>query len=822
MARLTTAVRLKVLNLTLDDRMMIAAISSFSEFSYPRAVNFVPTVREEHVPTPNWTLDGGHVLLTGATGFLGQAALERLLADYPRTRVTVLVRPRGATSAATRVANLTRKPVFRTLRQRIGAEQLAATLASRVEVISGDLTDGPPELPTDLTTIIHCASTVSFDPPIDEAFRVNVEGVRNLYEAVCALPERPHVLHVSTAYVAGARKGVVAEAPLDHDVDWRTELAAALAARADVERDSRRPEALRALISAAHAEHGKAGPQTTASAAEQARLDEVTKRLIDYGRLRAQSVGWPDVYTFTKALGERVAEEYAREAGLSVSVVRPAIVQSALSHPFPGWFDAFKMMDPIILAYGRGALPDFPGLPDGVVDIIPIDLVTNATLAVAAVVPEPGEPAYYHVGTGARNPLTLRQLDENIRSYFRRRPLPDGSRGHISVPTWRFPGTRKVERMLRTGERVVSAAERTLLKLPASTRTRDWMTRVHKETQRIEVLRRLSDLYGVYAEVEAIYTDTRVLALHRALPPDLAAEHGFDVAGLSWRHYLQEVHCPSITALLRQSAGRRPGRGGRAPLPEGREIVAVFDLEGTVIASNLIESFLWTRLIGHPQSNWFGEIAALAAAAPRYLRAEQHSRGEFIRSFMRRYAGASEAGLRRLVHDRLGDALLRRALPEAIRQIRAHRAAGHRTVLITGTADVLIESLSPLFDEVVSSRLHARDGVLTGFLDAPPLVGESRVAWLRRFADTAGIDLPRSYAYGDSYSDRPLLEAVGNPVAVNPDPKLFRYAKRRGWRVEQWGEHTQGPVQALLETEATTSGRVLHAASGPILGGAGR
>lgn len=769
---------------------------------YPQPVN----------SSTDWRLDGEHVLLTGATGFLGQATLERLLSDYPSTRITTLVRPSKGASGADRIRGLARKPIFRTLRERIGSAAVAATLAERVTVVEGDLADGVPAIPDDVTIVLHCAATISFDPPIDEAFAINVAGAVNLYEAVCALPAPPHVVHVSTAYVAGARKGTIPEAPLDHDVDWRAELASAQAARAEVERGSRRPEALRAVLSAARAEHGKAGPVATAHAAEQSRRERVDKRLVEYGRLRAQSLGWPDVYTFTKALGERVAEEYARERGIPVSVVRPAIVQSALEHPFPGWFDSFKMMDPIILAYGRGTLPDFPGLPDGIVDIVPVDVVTNATLAVAACRPavamppareqarRPAAPEYYHVGTGTRNPLTLRRLDENIRAYFRAHPLPDAGRGHVAVPTWTFPGAREVERMLRMGERAVSLTERALLRLPGSTRTRDWQDRAAKERQRLESLRRLSDLYGVYAEVEAIYTDAKVVALQRMLPPDRIPRHGFDTAGMSWAHYLQEVHCPAITALLRQSARRRRGATGQPALPARPDVAAVFDLEGTVLASNLIEGYLWVRLLDAPRSAWPVEIAALATSVPKYLRADHRSRSEFIRTFMRRYAGCSEARVRRLVRDRIGDAVLRRSLPEAVRQIRAHRAAGHRTVLITGTADLLVEPLAPLFDEIVASRLHVRDGVLTGFLDAPPLVGEARVAWLRRYADDAGLDLTRSYAYGDSFSDRPLLESVGLPVAVNPDPKLYRHASRRGWRVEQWGRYTQGAVQALVES----------------------
>jgi phosphoserine phosphatase len=93
-----------------------------------------------------------------------------------------------------------------------------------------------------------------------------------------------------------------------------------------------------------------------------------------------------------------------------------------------------------------------------------------------------------------------------------------------------------------------------------------------------------------------------------------------------------------------------------------------------------------------------------------------------------------------------------------------------------------------------------RDGRYSGFLEAPPLVGEARAAWLRRYAEHSGADLPASYAYGDSYSDRPLLEAVGHPVAVNPDPHLYRHAKSRRWSVAQWKAYTLPAGDAFLET----------------------
>src|SRR5207247_7215051 len=120
---------------------------------------------------------------------------------------------------------------FRPLRERVGAEALQAMLGHRVTVLEGDVAGDIPELPSDLDVVFHCAATVSFDPPIDHAFSINVLGATSLYQAVVAGGSRPHLVHVSTAYVAGMTKGVVPETTLDHRIDLRSEAYAALSAR---------------------------------------------------------------------------------------------------------------------------------------------------------------------------------------------------------------------------------------------------------------------------------------------------------------------------------------------------------------------------------------------------------------------------------------------------------------------------------------------------------------------------------------------------------------------------------------------------------------
>src|SRR5205814_6184044 len=177
--------------------------------------------------------------------------------------------------------------------------------------------------------------------------------------------------------------------------------------------------------------------------------------------------------------------------------------------------------------------------------------------------------------------------------------------------------------------------------------------------------------------------------------------------------------------------------------------------------------------------------------------AERRDRGEFLRSFYRRYEGASMEGVDELVREHVAELLLQRVSPAAVRRIRQHRASGHRTVLITGALGAFVEPLRPLFDEIVAAELVVRGGRYTGFLASPPLVGEARAAWIRRYASREGADLSLSYAYADSHTDLPLLRAVGNPVAVNPDVSLHPAARRRRWPGEEW-EHPRGTLRVLV------------------------
>ena len=205
------------------------------------------------------------------------------------------------------------------------------------------------------------------------------------------------------------------------------------------------------------------------------------------GTERARSLGWTDVYTFAKAMGEAVVADLCRD--MQVSIVRPAIVESSLRYPHPGWIEGFKMADPIILAYGRGQLPEFPASPDAVIDIIPCDYVVNTIVAVCATRPKVGEPEFYHCSSGARNPLTFRGIYEHIRSYFSRHPYRDGQGSH-QLATWNFPGPEPVERKLWFAEKGVAIGNRLLDFAPRGRRTRAAARALDRTAKQLDFLNR--------------------------------------------------------------------------------------------------------------------------------------------------------------------------------------------------------------------------------------------------------------------------------------------------------------------------------------------
>jgi HAD superfamily hydrolase (TIGR01490 family) len=152
--------------------------------------------------------------------------------------------------------------------------------------------------------------------------------------------------------------------------------------------------------------------------------------------------------------------------------------------------------------------------------------------------------------------------------------------------------------------------------------------------------------------------------------------------------------------------------------------------------------------------------------------------------------------------------VLPRVFPQMLDEVHAHQDAGRPTFIVSAAGNDTVESLAQVLgmEGGIGTRYEVgADGNFTGRLEGPFVYGPGKVEAMQAFADRHEIDLDASYAYSDSLSDLPMLRAVGNPVAVNPDPPLAALAREEGWqtmRFERLGRRLVAVAVTLLATVA--------------------
>jgi thioester reductase-like protein len=447
-------------------------------------------------------LRGKTILLTGGSGLLGKVIVERLLRCAPDIeRIYLLIRTQRdpstpPTSALTRFeTEVLPSGAFGSLAREHG-DRWPAFARARIVPIAGDVSqprfgladDKYAVLTSSVDIIINGAASVTFDAPLNEALRHNTRSVEQV--AAFARACRSAILvHVSTAFVAGLRTGRIPEAALTPDIA-STEI-----------------DAIEAVVAAAMRE--AAAGNVTARATRD--------RLVDEGMTRARRLGWHDTYTYTKALGEMVL---ARDRGdVPTAIVRPTIIESSLRDPTPGWLQNLNVIDPIVVEYGRGRMPDFPLGLETIFDIVPVDLVANAIVAVLPRVAESKDIGYYAVGSGSINPLTGQQLYDISTAYFARHPMHDRRGQPIVLRPWTFPTPQRFRQMFADRARRSSSIKRLLY---------------------------LADLYGGYANVGYVFDTANTQRLLDDLDEPDRALLDFDVRHIDWRSYIQDVHIPGL------------------------------------------------------------------------------------------------------------------------------------------------------------------------------------------------------------------------------------------------------------------------------------
>ena len=398
------------------------------------------------------------ILLTGANGFLGKVIFGLLIDLYPgRRHLHVLIRPRGDRTPQERFEReVLDSPPLSEIVERIGRERLAEKTTvwggDAAKTLCGFKQSDLVALEGRVGLVLNCAGLVDFFAPLDQALRANVDSVAQAAALARRLGAR--MLHVSTCYVAGRADGLVEETepikgfypfrrgPSDKRFDHTEELAEC----------QRRIEQIR-----------RAAEQTD----EPTDSARTKNQLIELGKQRASHWGWVNTYTYTKSLGEQVL---AATPGLDFTIVRPAIVESTLDFPFPGWVEGGRTAAPLVLM-ALGGLKDWPARRDIPLEVVPADQIAAATLAAGALLLNGEHEQVYQLATADTNPLWMGGLvellvDEAERISKNRSPI---SRWLDPLSRLRFLDQeqaemrrKQLERRLGGLEKMVAVAQRKL------------------------------------------------------------------------------------------------------------------------------------------------------------------------------------------------------------------------------------------------------------------------------------------------------------------------------------------------------------------------
>jgi len=477
----------------------------------------------------NENLEGKRVFITGCTGFLGKVLLEKIIRSISGV-ASIHLLVRGNSKYKTGKERFNAEIATSSVFNRLKSEDLEAFelfCDEKIHVVTGELTEENfglnqaefSSLSKKIDIIVNSAASVNFREELDKALKINTLCLENIV-ALSNLGGNIPVVQVSTCFVHGFNKGEIHEevmAPIGKDFpqddDGNYIVAGVI-------------EKLQQAISKIKSNN----------------LDEesLKNNLVEFGIEQSNNYGWNDTYTFTKWMGEQLLIEKLK--GRSLSILRPAVIESTVSEPVPGWIEGVKVADAVIFAYARGKISYFPSDPNGVIDIVPADLVANGViLAMTKVFTSPGQlNIYQSCSRGSDQPVTrelveylIEETQENYKKY------PKLLKGKKPADSFHLVSKTIFSSVVKALDVSLNASQRfkSLFGFDAE------KTSFHKN---VSTALQLSTVFSFYGFPNYRFKNDKLLALANELGENVNSEFNVDPSDIDWKQYFGKTHIAGI------------------------------------------------------------------------------------------------------------------------------------------------------------------------------------------------------------------------------------------------------------------------------------
>ncbi|KAF8013039.1 hypothetical protein BT93_I1031 [Corymbia citriodora subsp. variegata] len=466
--------------------------------------------------------------ITGATGFVAKVLVEKILRVNPNVgKIYLLIKAKDEQAAMDRVKDeIIGCELFTCLQQMYGDEYTDFILSKLVPV-KGDIREwnmgigdnSLRQITQEVDVIINSAGNTTFNERYDTALVTNTIAPSRLLSFAKNCRKLSLLLHLSTTYVNGERPGVLMEKAFEMG---ESRMDSSTQSKLDVHHE----------ISLA-SDLNKTLPP-----------NEVPQKLKEISLARARMYGWHNVYEMTKAMGEMMIN--AERGGVPVVIICPSVIESTFQEPFPGWIQGNRMLDPLILSYGKGRLPGFLVDPSTIMDVVPVDLVVNVIIAAMAKHGTGMSPGIdvYHAASSTVNPMTMGDMFNYSCDHFEASPLTDNKEDKIQITDMEyFSSIDSFSSYIRKDVEEKSGLSK---EIGPDSNPKQRSSFEASCKRMAESLIHLAMLYEPYMFYRARFDSRNT----RKLMEQMSAEEGnrfpVDLMSINWEDYFANAHIPGL------------------------------------------------------------------------------------------------------------------------------------------------------------------------------------------------------------------------------------------------------------------------------------